>query len=103
MESILKPYLFYWMVDAQQGEERGGGRFMYYNVIYDVDMDSAFKKYEEWYKLTFGHKFNPVKLTERNNVWKDYFLIIGTELPYDVYKWREFNELMISSRGQTLI
>lgn len=92
----MKPFLFYCKLGAQQGEERGGGRYFDYRVIYSEDIASGFEKYKNIYREKYPD-FSPTKSEKRDDLWYNYFQIVCLKLPYDVLEWNDFNELKIST------
>jgi hypothetical protein len=92
-----KPYLFYWFCDAQQGEERAGGKYEDYHVVYAGNKETAFEKYIQHCNEKNNSNYLLKDFTRVNgNCWRNFFNIYCIELPYDVYTWDEFNQLEVS-------
>lgn len=95
-DNINKPYLFYFFCDAQQGEERAGGRYEDYHIVYNKTIEDAFAEYVKWYNQESGSTCEVKDYSRMSyNCWHNYFSIYCLELPYDVYDWDSFNPLSL--------
>lgn len=90
-----KVYLFYWMFDAQQGSERGGGQFLHYRLVSTSSIEEAFAKYIKFGDMGILSVEDFVRVDK--NIWHLSCDVVGLELPYDVLKWKDFYPIRIST------